>query len=176
MPRLAGAPGGPQIRRNAGGSDGNLVVAVPVQYTLCRRFSHRKLKGLSIPELQADEIRTIVAGRKQIWDFVVIDVWSGLWPSTMVGKRSYRNTLDLFRDLSRRMNLEVTPLITTDGLKVLPESHRASAGWFPYSGSPSGSLATIDDGSTQRFFPSHRVKICNEKQFLCERYSEGGNE
>jgi transposase-like protein/IS1 family transposase len=84
----------------------------------CRRFSHRKLKGLSIQELQADEIRTIIGGREQaIWVFVVIDVWSRLWPSTMVGKRSYRNTLDLFRDLSSRMNLEVTPLITTDGFK-----------------------------------------------------------
>jgi transposase-like protein len=84
----------------------------------CRRFSHRRLKGLSIPELQADEIRTIVGGREQgIWVFVMIDVWSRLWPSTMVGKRSYRNTLDLFRDLSNRMNLEVTPLITTDGFK-----------------------------------------------------------
>jgi hypothetical protein len=38
-------------------------------------------------------------------------------PSTVVGKRSYRNTLDLFRDLSHLMNLEVTPLITTDGFK-----------------------------------------------------------
>jgi IS1 family transposase len=47
----------------------------------------------------------------------VIDVWSRLWPSTVVGKRSYRNTLDLFRDLCSRMNLEVTPLITTDGFK-----------------------------------------------------------
>jgi hypothetical protein len=37
----------------------------------CRRFSHRKLKGLSIQELQADEIRTIVGGREQgIWVFV----------------------------------------------------------------------------------------------------------
>jgi hypothetical protein len=47
----------------------------------------------------------------------VIDVWSRLWPSTVVGKRSYRNTLDLFRDLSKRMNLEIVPLITTDGFK-----------------------------------------------------------
>ena len=46
-------------------------------------------------ELQADEIRTIVGGKEQpIWVFVVIDVWSRLWPSTVVGKRSYRNTLD----------------------------------------------------------------------------------
>jgi IS1 family transposase len=76
------------------------------------------LKGFSIPELQADEIRTIIGSREQaIWVFVVIDVWSRLWPSTVVGKRSYRNTLDLFQDLSNRMNPEVTPLITTDGFK-----------------------------------------------------------
>ena len=36
-------------------------------------------------------------------------------PSTMVGKRSYQNTLVLFRDLSRRMSLETISLITTDG-------------------------------------------------------------
>jgi hypothetical protein len=52
-----------------------------------------------------------------VWGFVVVDVWSRLWPSTVVGKRNYRNTLDLFRDLSNRMNLEVAPLITTDGFK-----------------------------------------------------------
>jgi IS1 family transposase len=84
----------------------------------CRRFNDQNVKGLSVVELQADEIRTIIGGREQaIWVFVVIDVWSRLWPSTVVGKRSYRNTLDLFRDLSHRMNLEVIPLITTDGFK-----------------------------------------------------------
>jgi hypothetical protein len=32
----------------------------------CRRFNHRKVKGLSIPELQADEIRTIIgAGNRR---------------------------------------------------------------------------------------------------------------
>jgi transposase-like protein len=67
----------------------------------CRRFNNRKIKGLSIGELQADEIRTIVGGKEQsIWIFVVIDVRSRLWPSTMVGKRSCRNTVDLFRDVS----------------------------------------------------------------------------
>jgi IS1 family transposase len=69
-------------------------------------------------ELQADEIRTIVGSKEQpIWVFVVIDVWSRLWPSTVIGKRSYRNTLDLFRDLSDRMNPEVAPLVTTDGFR-----------------------------------------------------------
>ena len=93
----------------------------------CRRFSHRKLKGLSIRELQADEIRTIIGGREQaIWVFVVIDVWSRLWPSTVVGKRSYRNTLDLFRDLSNRMNLEGDSTHHDGWIQVLRESHRAS--------------------------------------------------
>ncbi len=63
-------------------------------------------------------MRTIVGGKSQpIWVFAVIDVWSRLWPSTVVGKRSYRNTLDLFRDLSNRMSLEAIPLITTDAFK-----------------------------------------------------------
>jgi IS1 family transposase len=69
-----------------------------------------------VVELQADEIKTIIGSKEApIWIFAVIEVWSRLWPSTVVGKRSYRNTLDLFQDLSHRMNLEVIPLITTDG-------------------------------------------------------------
>jgi IS1 family transposase len=75
------------------------------------------MRRVSVVELQADEIQTIVGCKEQsIWVFAVIDVWSRLWPSTVVGKRSYQNTLALFRDLSSRMNLEVLPLITTDGL------------------------------------------------------------
>ena len=35
----------------------------------------------------------------------------------VVGKRSYRDTLHLLRDLSKRMNRQVTPVITTDGFK-----------------------------------------------------------
>ena len=82
----------------------------------CRRFSDRKIRRLSAVELQADEIRTIVGNKDQpIWIFAVIDVWSRLWPSTVVGRRGYRNTLSLFRDLSSRMKLEQTPLVVTDG-------------------------------------------------------------
>jgi transposase-like protein/IS1 family transposase len=84
----------------------------------CRRFNDQKTRRLSLAELQADEIQTIIGGKKRsIWIFVVLDVWSRLWPSTTIGKRSYRNTLNLFRDLSDRMNREVIPLITTDGFK-----------------------------------------------------------
>jgi transposase-like protein/IS1 family transposase len=83
----------------------------------CRRFNNRKINRLCVVELQADEIRTIVGGKEQpIWIFAVIEVWSRFWPSTVVGKRSYQNTLALFRNVSSRMNLEQIPLIVTDGL------------------------------------------------------------
>ena len=82
----------------------------------CRRFNDREINRLSVAELQADEIKTIVGGKEQpIWIFAVIEVWSRLWPSTVVGKRSYQNTLSVFRNLSSRMNLEQIPLVVTDG-------------------------------------------------------------
>jgi IS1 family transposase len=82
----------------------------------CRRFNNRKIAGVAITELQADEIRTIIHDKEQpIWIFDAIEVWSRLWPSTVVGRRSYRNTLALFRDISSRTKLEQAPLITTDG-------------------------------------------------------------
>jgi len=82
----------------------------------CRRCNDRKIKGIAVTELQADEIHTIIHDKEQpIWIFATIEVWSRLWPSTVVGRRSYRNTLALFRDFSGRTNLERGPLITTDG-------------------------------------------------------------
>jgi len=85
----------------------------------CRRFNHQRITRISVKELQADEIRTLVGGREQlpIWIFVSIDVWSRLWPSTVVGRRSYRNTLHLFRDVFSRMNHNGASLIATDGFK-----------------------------------------------------------
>ena len=84
----------------------------------CRRFNDRKMRSLSIAELQADEICTMVGSKERpIWVFVALDVWSRLWSATVVGKRSYRNTLGLFRDLFKRMSPELIPLITTDGFQ-----------------------------------------------------------
>ena len=82
----------------------------------CRRFNHRRISGFVVEELQADEIRSF-AGRKTrpTWIFVAIEVWSRLWPSTVTGRRSYRNTLALLRDVANRMDFERFPLIVTDG-------------------------------------------------------------
>ena len=82
----------------------------------CRRFNDLKMKGFALTERQADEIRTIVHGKEQpVWIFASIEVWSRLWPSTVVGSRSYQNTLTLFRDISWRSSFYRVPLITTDG-------------------------------------------------------------
>ena len=70
---------------------------------VCRRFNHRRIAGFAAEELQADEIHTFAGNKKTpSWVFVTIEVWSRLWPSTVTGRRSYRNTHTLFRDLSRR--------------------------------------------------------------------------
>jgi transposase-like protein/IS1 family transposase len=85
---------------------------------VCRRFNARKMAALSVAELQADEIRTIVGSKEHpIWIFTTIDVWSRLWPATVVGRRSYRNTLALFQNVASRMNLDRVPLIITDGFE-----------------------------------------------------------
>ena len=83
---------------------------------VCRRFNHRRIAGFAAEELQADEIRTFAGNKKTpSWVFVTIEVWSRLWPLTVTGRRSYRNTHALFRDLSKRMSFGRLPLIVTDG-------------------------------------------------------------
>ena len=85
---------------------------------LGRRFNDQELTGFKATELQADEIRTIIQGKQQpIWVFAAIEVWSRLWTSTVVGRRSYQNTLALFRDVGERATIEDIPLITTDGFE-----------------------------------------------------------
>jgi IS1 family transposase len=85
----------------------------------CRCFNHEKITKIQISELQTDEICALVGGKEQspVWVFAAIEVWSRLWPSTVVGKRSYRNTLTLFRDVCARTHGNNVPLIATDGFK-----------------------------------------------------------
>ena len=83
---------------------------------VCRRCSHGRVTGFVVEELQADEIRSFT-GRKTrpTWIVAAIEVWSRLWPSTVVGRRSYRNTWALMRDISTRMEFATCPVIVTDG-------------------------------------------------------------
>jgi len=84
----------------------------------CRRFNSTNIQGLETQELQADEIRTIAGGKKDpVWVFTSIDVYSRLWPSTVVGRRSYRNTRALLREVRNRSRIGNSPLIVTDGFE-----------------------------------------------------------
>ena len=61
-----------------------------------RCFNDQETAGFRATELQADEIRTIIQGKPQPTSiFAAIEVWSRLWSSTVVGRRSYQNTLVL---------------------------------------------------------------------------------
>ena len=77
---------------------------------VCRRFNDKRISGFAVEELQADEIRSFAGSKdRPTWIFAAIEVWSRLWPSTIVGRRSYRNTLALVRDVSTRMDFVKLP-------------------------------------------------------------------
>ena len=85
---------------------------------VCRRFSDGRTTGFVATELQADEIRSFTGGkRRPTWVFAAIEVWSRLWTSTVVGRRSYQNTLALVRDVATRMTFTTCPVIVTDGFE-----------------------------------------------------------
>ena len=84
----------------------------------CREFNDTNVKELDIAEIQADEIRTFAGGKNDVvWVFAALDVSTRLWPSTVVGRRSYRNTHALFKDMLARMRGICFPLIATDGFE-----------------------------------------------------------
>ena len=81
-----------------------------------RRFNDRMTHGYELRELQADEIRTFVHRKDSVlWVFAAVEVWSRLWPSAVVGRRSYRNTQQLMRETAANGLYTVRSLITTDG-------------------------------------------------------------
>ena len=81
-----------------------------------RRFNDVMTQGYELKELQADELRTFVERRDHVtWVFTAIEVWSRLWVSTVVGRRSYRNTRKLILVALRRGRMLHLLLMTTDG-------------------------------------------------------------
>ncbi len=83
------------------------------------QFNDRKLNGYPLQEIQADEIRSFMDRRKSpIWIITLLEVWSRLWPSYVVGRRNYRNIKKLFRSTISKAELSALPLITTDGFEI----------------------------------------------------------
>jgi IS1 family transposase len=83
-----------------------------------KAFNENNLKQFDIKEPQADEIRTFVDDKKKTeWVMTLLETTSRLWPSCLVGKRSYRNIRRLLRDTLSRSECHERLLITTDGFK-----------------------------------------------------------
>ncbi len=60
----------------------------------CREFNDQHVTDIAVDEFQADEIRTIAPGKDHpVWIFATMDVWSRLWMSVVVGRRSYRTLI-----------------------------------------------------------------------------------
>ncbi len=94
------------------------------------RFNGLRLSKYLLTELQADEIRTFTQGKdRPTWIFASLEVWSRLWASTVVGRRSYANTKQLLNDVASRCTFAEPPLITTDGFKYYAREIRQIFGY-----------------------------------------------
>jgi transposase-like protein/IS1 family transposase len=81
-----------------------------------KNFNDKTLRKFEITELQADELCTFVGGKENaVWIFALIVVGTRLWPSCVIGRRSYRNAQALFNEAVWRGVLVGTILATTDG-------------------------------------------------------------
>ena len=98
--------------------------------------------ALSPLSCKADEIRSFTGGKTQpTWVFAAIEVGSRLWTSTVVGRRSYRNTLAL---VLRRRDAHDVHHMSHDRdrwLRVLRDSH-------PSGLRPGGPLCAGDQDPT----------------------------
>ena len=84
--------------------------------SVCCAFNRSWTVGFVVRELQADELRAFVGSKTQpAWIFVAIEVSSRLWPATVTGRRSYRNTRALLGNLASHIDLDSVPLIVTNG-------------------------------------------------------------
>ena len=91
---------------------------------VCRRFNHRRIAGFAAKELQADEIRTFAGNKKTpSWVFVTIEVWSRLWPSTVTGRRSHRNTHASVSRPFEADEFRTSSLDRHGWIRILPEGH-----------------------------------------------------
>ena len=80
------------------------------------RFNCRMLRDCDVLELQADELCTFIGSKSRpTWLFATIEVASRVWASSLVGRRSSRNTTAVLNDVILRGRLAEFPLIATDG-------------------------------------------------------------
>jgi IS1 family transposase len=97
--------------------------------TYAKWFNDQKLRGFVIHELQADEIRTFVGDKDRVvWILTVLEVWSRLWISVIIGRRNYRNIKTGILDVLQRGIITRRFLFTTDGFEMYEWAIRKLAG------------------------------------------------
>ena len=86
--------------------------------TAAKRFNLRMLRDFDILDRQADELCTFIGSTgRTIWLLATIDGCSRLWASSVLGRRSYRNTKAVISDVILRGRLVGVPLIAPDGFE-----------------------------------------------------------
>ena len=83
-------------------------------------FNDAKVRQVSAVEIQADELkaRSEGRGRRPLWTYTSVEVWSRLWLTSLVGRRTLRNTLIHFRETRWRCRAgRARTLVTTDSFK-----------------------------------------------------------
>jgi IS1 family transposase len=94
-----------------------------------KRFNDEHLRKFEINELQADELCTFVGSKTNpCWVFSTIEVTSRLWPTSVIGRRSYHNTELLFNETVRRGKIVDTALVTSDGFEFYERVVRSVLG------------------------------------------------
>jgi len=84
-----------------------------------RRLNDRMLRRVDLHELQADEIRSfLLHKRMEVWIHTVIEVWSLLWLSEVVGRCTARNIRCSLQESLERGRFTQRFLLTTDGLDL----------------------------------------------------------
>ena len=90
-----------------------------VAFRYAQQFNSHFLQGYEIAELQADEIRTFVGGKKKVrWVFTALEVSSRLWVGLVVGSRTTKNVKRCLFDVLQRGCVYSRFLFTTDGFDM----------------------------------------------------------
>lgn len=80
------------------------------------QFNDRMIRNVPLQELQADELQTVALEKAHpTWIFTMLEVWSRLWVSTVIGRRRHRHAHELLQDTVSRGDLPALFLVTTDG-------------------------------------------------------------
>ncbi len=107
------------VARALGLSPGTVARWIEKASAHAQAFNELKVQKVEPVELQSDELKVLLSQKSRpLWAYTAIEVWSRLWTTTLVGKRTLRNTVLHFRDMNERCRKSgPRVLISTDAFK-----------------------------------------------------------